>query len=41
MSDQTFKNNKNNRGKKAKKELEKLLRTIWLRGLDSNQRPRR
>jgi hypothetical protein len=39
MGDQTFKNDKNNRGKKTKKELEMLLRSVWLRGLDSNQRP--
>ncbi len=39
MGDQTLQNNKNNRGKNNKKELLLKLRTIWLRGLDSNQRP--
>ena len=34
MNDQTTKNDPNNRGRS---ELDELLRTIWLRGLDSNQ----
>ena len=36
MSDQTTKNDPDNRGRD---ELLERLRSIWLRGLDSNQRP--
>ena|GEM_PF-5853433 len=36
MNNQTIKNDPNNRGRD---ELDELLRSIWLRGLDSNQRP--
>lgn len=36
MSNQTIKKDPNNKGRS---ELERALRSIWLRGLDSNQRP--
>lgn len=36
MNNQTIKNDPYNRGRD---ELDELLRSIWLRGLDSNQRP--
>ena len=38
MSNQTIKKDPNNRGHN---ELEARLRSIWLRGLGSNQQPRR
>jgi hypothetical protein len=38
MKNQTTKNDPDNRGRS---ELDELLRSIWLRGLDSNQRPKR
>jgi hypothetical protein len=39
MSFQTVQNDDNNRGQESKKALESALTAIWLRGLDSNQRP--
>jgi hypothetical protein len=36
MNNQTNKNDPINRGRD---ELDELVRSIWLRGLDSNQRP--
>lgn len=38
MNNRTTKNDPENRGRS---ELDELLRSIWLRGLGSNQRPRR
>ena len=39
MTFQTLQNDKNNRDEKLNEGLKKALRSIWLRGLDSNQRP--
>ena len=39
MSFQTVQNDDDNKGQKSKKALESALTAIWLRGLDSNQRP--
>ncbi len=36
MSNQTIKNDPDNKGRD---KLDEQLRSIWLRGLDSNQRP--
>lgn len=39
MTFQTLQNDKNNRDEKLNEGLKKALRSIWLRGLVSNQRP--
>ncbi len=39
MSNQTLLDDENNRDKKDIKALENELRSIWLRGEDSNLRP--
>ena len=39
MSNQTLQNDENNRGENKKNKPQNELRSIWLRGLDSNQRP--
>ena len=39
MTFQTLQKDKNNRYENLNNGLKKALRSIWLRGLDSNQRP--
>ena len=39
MTFQTLQKDKNNRDEKLNEGLKKALRSIWLRGLVSNQRP--